>query len=156
MFNHVTMMEREIWEKDKTLINKTINYPRQSMKYIVMLFKKKTVTDSEEYVFPSITSVKVTIEGIPNSVYSQELNLSRLFIEARKVFLDYHIDTMPITKFFNDNKFALAIDLRTFNDNNVSGNGRKILNTHRYLKGGNNSRPNMLHIRCVRRDRKHR
>ena len=93
-----------------------------------MLFKKKTVTDSEEYVFPSIKSVKVTIEGIPNSVYSQGLNMSRLFIEARKVLLNNDTDTLSITDFFN-NKFALAVDLRTFNDNNFSGNGRKILNT---------------------------
>lgn len=101
MFEHITMMERETWGKNTTLINKTINLLRQSMKYIVMLFKKKTLTDSEEYAFPSITNVKVTIEGIPNSVYSQGLNMSRLFIEARKVFLDYEIDTLPITEFFS-------------------------------------------------------
>ena len=54
--------------------------------------------------------------------------MSRLFIEARKVFLDYEIDTLPIPQFFSDNKFPLAINRRTFNDNNISGNGRKILN----------------------------
>ena len=86
VYNHVTMMKREIWGKDTTMINKTINIPRQSMKYIVMLFKKETNTDSEEYAFPSIKSVKVTVEGIPNSVYSEPLNISRLFIESRKVF----------------------------------------------------------------------
>ena len=128
IYNHVTMMEQEVWGKDTTMINKTINIPRQSMKYIVMLFKKKTNTDSEEYAFPSIKSVKVTVEGIPNSVYSQGLNMSQLFIEARKVFLNNDIDTLPITDFFTD-KFALAIDLRTFRDNNVSGNSCKILNT---------------------------
>ena len=31
MFNHITMMEREILGKDTTMINKTINLPRQSM-----------------------------------------------------------------------------------------------------------------------------
>lgn len=45
----------------------------------------KTITDSEEYVFPNIKNIK-TIEGIPNSVYSQGLDISTLFIEARKVF----------------------------------------------------------------------
>lgn len=98
------------------------------MKYIVMLFKKKTLTDSEEYVFPSIKKVDVTIEGIPNSVYSQGLGMSRLFIEARKVFLNRNTDTLSITDFFSKDKFALAIDFRTFADNNVSGNGRKVLN----------------------------
>ena len=124
VFNHVTMMEREIWGKGTTMINKTINLPRKSMKYIAMLFKKKTITDSEEYAYPSIKNEKVTIEGIPNSVYSQGLNMSRLFIEAQKVFLNNDTDTLPIADFLT-NKFALAIDLRTFNNNNVSGNGRK-------------------------------
>ena len=43
----------------------------KSMRAIVCLFSKTTSpTDSEEYLFPNIESVKVTIEGVPNAVYS--------------------------------------------------------------------------------------
>ena len=55
--------------------------------------------------------------------------MSRLFAEARKVFLNHVTDTLQITDFFSKDKFALVIDLRTFPDNDVSGNGRRILNT---------------------------
>ena len=129
VFEDVTFIDEENWGKDTTIINKTINLPCSSMKHIVMLFKKKTLTDSEEYVYPKIKRVDVTIEGNPNSVYSQGLVKSKLFEEARNVFLNYETDTLTLTDFFAKDKFALVIDLRTYPDNDVSGNGRKILNT---------------------------
>ena len=125
----ITFIDEENWGKDTTIINKTINLPCSSMKQVVMLFRKKTLTDSEEYVYPKIKRVDVTIEGNPNSVYSQGSVKSKLFEEARKVFLNYETDTLTLTDFFAKDKFALVIDLRTFPDNSVSGDGRKILNT---------------------------
>ena len=50
-YEHVTLFKREIWDKDATLINENINLPRKSMRPIVMLFKPKTSTNSEEYMF---------------------------------------------------------------------------------------------------------
>ena len=129
VFEDVACIDEENWGKDTTIINKTINLPCSSMKHIVMLFRKKTLTDSEEYVYPKIKRVDVTIEGNPNSVYSQGLTKSKLFEEARKVFLNCETDTLTFTDFFAKDKFALVIDLRTYPDNDVSGDGRKILNT---------------------------
>ena len=129
VFEDVTFIDEENWGKDTTIINKTINLPCSSMKHIVMLFRKKTLTDSEEFVFPKIKRVDVTIEGNPNSVYSQGLVKPKLFEEARMVFLNYETDTLTLTDFFAKDKFALVIDLRTYPDNDVSGDGRKILNT---------------------------
>ena len=129
VFESVAFIDDDNWGKDTTIINKTINLPCSSMKYIVMLFRKTALTDSEEYVFPGIKRVDVTIEGNPNAVYSMGLVKSKLFEEARKVFLDYETDTLALTDFFTKDKFALVIDLRTYPDNNVSGDGRKILNT---------------------------
>ena len=100
-FKNISFVDEMPWGKDTVLINKTINSPCESMGYIVMFFRKNTLTDSEEYVFPNIKRVDVTIEGIPNSIYSQGLGLSRLFSEARKVFLNYETDTLPITDFFS-------------------------------------------------------
>ena len=129
VFEDVTFIDDETWGKDTTIINKTINLPCSSMRYIVMLFRKSALTDSEEYVYPGIKRVDVVIEGNPNAVYSQGLVKSKLFEEARKVFLNYETDTLALTDFFAKDKFALVIDLRTYPDNNVSGDGRKILNT---------------------------
>ena len=136
VFEDVNFIDEENWGKDTTLVNKTINLLCSSMKYIVMLFRKKTLTDSEEYVYPGIKRVDVTIEGNPNSVYSQGLTKPKLFEEARKVFLNYETDTLPLTDFFTKNKFALVIDLRTYPDNDVSGDGRKVLNTQNGISLG--------------------
>ena len=130
-FEYVTLMKTTEWDKDAVLHNETINIPRKSMKAVVLLFKNKTVTDSEEFVYPNITEVKISIEGIPNSVYSQGMPKRRIFEEAYRVF---HCGFTPcdsvvsVEKFFKDS-FALVVDLRTFDDNFVYGNGKKLVNT---------------------------
>ena len=136
VFKDVNFIDEENWGKDTTLVNKTINLPCSSMKYIVMFFRKKTLTDSEEYVYPGIKRVDVTIKGNPNSIYGQGLTKPKLFEEARKVFLNYETDTLSLTDFFAKDKFALVIDLRTYPDNDVSGDGRKVLNTQNGISLG--------------------
>ena len=54
VFEDVQFVDDDNWGKDTTIINKTINLPCSSMKYIVMLFRKKALTDSEEFVFPGL------------------------------------------------------------------------------------------------------
>ena len=128
-FEHVTMMKTTEWDKDNTLVNETINLPRKSMRAIIMLFKSKSPAGSEEYVYPDIDSVKVTIEGVPNSVNSQGIPKSRFYEEASRVFGRYGLSEEIVTmrEFYKD-QFALVIDLRTINDN-VTGTGKKLINT---------------------------
>ena len=128
-FEHVTLMKKTEWSKDSTIINETINVPRRSMKAIVMLFTNKTKTDSEEYIYPNIEKVRVTIEGVPNAVYSQGIPKTRPYEEARRLFGTDEISHQTLTGFFKDKKFALVIDLRTVNDANTYGNSAKIQNT---------------------------
>ena len=130
-FNHVTLMKTVEWDKDATLHNETINIPRKSMKAVVLLFKNKTLTDSEEYVYPNITEVKISVEGIPNSIYSQGIPKSRFFEEAFRIFhcgYESCESIMSLEKFYKD-AFALCIDLRTINDDFVYGDGKKLVNT---------------------------
>ena len=129
-FDHVTLMKTTEWDKDSTLINETINLPRRSMKAVVLLFKSKTPSGSEEYLYPNIQEVKVTIEGVPNSVYSQGIPKSRLHEEAGRLFGRYHNceKTVPIRDFYKD-QFACVVDLRTYEDSNVFGVGKKLVNT---------------------------
>ena len=64
-YEHVTLMRTEEWDKPSTIQNMNINLPRKSMRGIVLLFKSKTLSDSEEFVYTNIDRVKLTIEGIP-------------------------------------------------------------------------------------------
>ena len=84
-YEHATLMKTTEWNRDSTTINKTVNLPRKSMKAVVLLFRNKKITNSEEYVYANIESVKVTIKGIPNLVYSQGILKSRFFEEAMSV-----------------------------------------------------------------------
>jgi hypothetical protein len=69
-------------------------------------------------------------------VYSQGIPKTRLFEEAKRVFVDRDLSGkygelagQTLTGFFKLNKFALVVDLRTVNDFKFYGNGAKILNT---------------------------
>ena len=132
-YNHVTLMKTVEWDKDATLHNETINIPWKSMKAVV-LFRNKTVTDSEQFVYPNITEVKISVEGVPNSIYSQGLPKRRFFEEAFRIFhrgpsrYENSDTVMSIEKFYKDS-FALCVDLRTLDDNFVYGTGKKLVNT---------------------------
>ena len=92
-YKHRTLMKTTVWDKATVLVNENVNFPRKSMRAIVYLFSKTTSpTDSEEYLFPNIEKVKVTMEGVPNAVYSQasylmQSNLTEYFkaISAKRV-----------------------------------------------------------------------
>ena len=110
--------------------HKNINIPRKSLRSIVLLFTKGTRSDSEEYLHPNITEIKLTIEGVPNSVYSQGIPNSRFYEEAKRLFSQKKVKDqfMTVAKFYKD-KFALVIDLRSHEEVNKTAHGKKIVNT---------------------------
>ena len=70
-----------------TLWNINLNVPARSMKGILMLFEAPTDAfdrDTEDFYNPKITKVEVTIEGIPNQLYSQGMRAYQQWDEARK------------------------------------------------------------------------
>ena len=72
-FVSVTHSRLSNWGKDQTDINETIDLPRDSMRAIVMLFKYADTMDSEEYIFPKIKKVLISVDRNPNTVYSREV-----------------------------------------------------------------------------------
>ena len=71
-YEHITLMQTSVWPAVSTLINENINIPRKSMKAIVLLFTNTTRKDSEEYIYPNITKVKLTIEGVRQTKYTRK------------------------------------------------------------------------------------
>ena len=78
-YEHVTLMKTVVWAAASTLLNENINVPRRSMRSIVLLFTKQTRADREEFLYPDINEVKLTIEAVPNNVYSQGVPKSRFY-----------------------------------------------------------------------------
>ena len=94
---------------------------------MVILFKYADTEDSEEYIYPNITKVDVTIDGRPNAVYSNGMSTDDLYREAKRIF---HVNDSNMTEAkFYDKKFALVVDLRCMDDNNAINSGSNIIGT---------------------------
>ena len=102
------------------------------MEAVVLLFTKKDAEDSEEFVFPKLTRVNVTVEGNPNDIYSEGLAKRDMYREAIRFSstCEKYLGSKCVSrrKFYTD-KFACVIDFRTVDDENVSGSGRKLVGT---------------------------
>ena len=85
LYENVTLMQTSVWDASSTLIDENINIPSKSMKAVVLLFTNTTKKDSEEFIYPNITKVKLTIEGVPNQIYSQGIPKSRFYDEAKRL-----------------------------------------------------------------------
>ena len=67
----------EISKPDNSVINEHINVPRRSMTGILCLFNDAITAgtrDSEKFVNPAMLSVAININGMPNKLYSKEMN----------------------------------------------------------------------------------
>ena len=130
-FDYTTLLKTLEWRKDSTREVIDINIPRESLKAVALLCTQKKPTDSEEFYNAEVESVKVTIEGNPNSVYSQGLKRSQIYEEAKRFFGTQKDKTNDnLTKLnFLKSKYALVIDMRTVNEENVVHSGRLLVGT---------------------------
>ena len=127
--------------KSDTLWNINLNVPAKSMKGILMLFEDPERTNTEVYYNPKITKVEITIEGVPNQLYSQGMKAYQQWDEINKYFAltskrnkttdsvlkDIHFADTILDKYLTS-RYALWLDLRTTDDNSLHGSGRRIEN----------------------------
>ncbi|MCG7888993.1 MAG: hypothetical protein N0C80_01725, partial [Candidatus Thiodiazotropha endolucinida] len=127
--------------KSDTLWNINLNVPARSMKGILMLFEDPERASTEEYYNPEITKVEMTIEGIPNQLYSQGMKAYQQWDEINKFFAlnskrnketnmiakELYFTNTILEKYLTNN-YALWLDLRSIDDNTLHGSGRRIEN----------------------------
>ena len=118
-----------------SVINEHVNVPRRSMTGLLFLFTAPSVAgtrDSEKFVNPDITSVKIDIDGVPNMLYSRGMIPTDLY---KSILQRFTGDTSVKEKdFYTNDKFALWIDLRTHSDNNIHGSGLALRDTRDGVK----------------------
>ena len=131
-------------DKSDTLWNINLNVPARSMKGILMLFEDSPsafARTTESFYNPKIEKVEVTIEGIPNQLYSQGMRAYQQWDEAKKflaagskrypevaaVAKDLALADVSLTDFLTT-KYSLWLDLRTSDDDRLHGSGRRVEN----------------------------
>ena len=111
------------------------------MKGILLLFEDPERTSTEKYYNPKIEKVEMTIEGVPNQLYSQGMRAYQQWDEINRFFAltskrnketdmiakDLYFTNASLTKYLTDN-YALWLDLRTTDDNTLHGSGRRVEN----------------------------
>ena len=87
-----------------------------------------------------ITKVEVTVEGVPNELYAQNMGYIHQYDEIVKHFAegqlkvagaiqkDLQLHNISITSCYTD-KYALWLDFRTMDNNRLHSSGRRLENT---------------------------
>ena len=91
LYDRVLRHRKMTMDKSNTLWNINLIVPARSMKGILMLFKhvaaqQPFARNTEAFYNPQITKVEITIEGIPNQLYSQGMRAYQMWDEAKKLF----------------------------------------------------------------------
>ena len=122
-----------------------ISSPSKSFKGVLLIFTKersatKFTRDTEEFFNPKITKVEVTVEGVPNELYAQNMEYRHQYDEIVKHFAegwlkeagaiqkDLQLHNVNIASYYTD-KYALWLDFRTIDDNRLHGSGRRLEST---------------------------
>ena len=117
-----------------------INSPSKSLKGVLLIFTKERIAtkftrDTEEFFNPKITKVEVTVEGVPNELYAQNMEYRHQYDEIVKHFAegwlkeagtiqkDLQLHKVNIASYYTD-KYALWLDFRTIDDNRLHSSGR--------------------------------
>ena len=119
------------------------------MKGLLLLFEDATAGGlayaryTENYYNPKITITDVIVEGVPNQIYSQNMRSYHICEKAKKLFssspsskrdpeaavAEMHLALSCVTfPSFLATKFCVWLDLRTTDDKQLHGNGRRIEN----------------------------
>ena len=131
--------------KSDTSFSVDINSPSKSLKGVLLIFTQersatKFARDTKEFYNPKIMKVEVTVEGVPNELYSQSMQYYHQYDEIVKHFAegrlkeagafqkDLQLHNVNIASYYTD-KYTLWLDFRTIDDNRLHGSGRRLENT---------------------------
>ena len=125
--------------KSDTMWNSSFNTPRKSLKGILVQFEeeKSYTRDTSNFYNPGIQKVSVTVEGKPDQLYAQGMRSFEQYDEARKYFAEGRLANEVQAQLqlydvslgeYLVNKYALWLDFRMIDENELHGTGRKIEN----------------------------
>ena len=116
----------EISKPGDSVINEHINVPRRSMSGVLCLFNEIPTAgtrDAEKFVNPAMLTVAININGMPNKLYSKNMQTTDFYESMLKRMEPLGGDMIYPSNFFTGGRFGLWVDLRTFPDSEIHGGG---------------------------------
>ena len=143
LYDRILRHRKIIVNKSDTVWNWTFNTPCKSLKGILVLFEEERsyTRDMSKFYNPKILKVSVIMEGKPNQLYAQGMRSFEQYDKICKYFAEgkqRDNDANEIQKHLQlydlslgeylVNKYALWLDFRTIDENELQGTGRRIEN----------------------------
>ena len=143
MYDRILRHRKIIVNKSDTVWNWSFNTPCKSLKGILVLFEEERsyTRDTSKFYNPKIQKVSVIVEGKPNQLYAQRMRSFEQYDEICKYFTEgkqRDNDAKEIQKHLKlydlslgeylVSKYALWLDFRTIDENELHGTGRRIEN----------------------------
>ena len=143
LYDRILRHRKIIVNKKDTVWNCAFNTPCKSLKGILVLFEEEGLytQDTSKFYNPKIQKVSVIVEGKPNQLYTQGMRAFEKYDEACKYFAEgsqkdnnanevqKHLQLHNVSvEEYLVNKYALWLDFRTIDENELHGTGRHIEN----------------------------
>ena len=143
LYNRILRHRKIIVNKSDTVWNWAFDMPCKSLKDILILFgeEKAYTRDTSKFYNLGIQKVSVIVEGKPNQLYAQGMRSFEKYDEACKYFAErsqkdnntnevqkhLQLHNLSVGEYLV-NKYALWIDFRTIDENELHRTGRRIEN----------------------------
>ena len=143
LYDRILIQRKIIVNKSDTVWNWAFNMLCKSLKGILVLFEEERsyTRDRSKFYNPKIQKVSVIVEGKPNQLYAQGMRSFEQYDETRKYFAEgkqRDNDANEIQKHLQlynlslgeylVNRYALWLDFRMIDENELHGTGRHIEN----------------------------
>ena len=143
LYDRILRHRKIIVNKKDTVWNWAFNTPCKSLKGILVLFEEETpyTRDTSRFYNPKIQKVSVIVEGKPNQLYAQGMRSFEQYDEIFKYFaegkqrdndaneIQKHLQLYNLSlEEYLVNRYALWLDFRTIDENELYGTGRHIEN----------------------------
>ena len=140
LYDRVIQHSQILVNKSDTKWNWSFNDTCKSLKGILVLFEEERpfIRDMSKFYNPKIQKVSVTVEGKPNQLYSHGMRSFEQYDEAHKYFAEgrlanevqaqLQLHDVSVGEYLVD-KYALWLDFRTIDENELHRMRRQIGNT---------------------------
>ena len=139
LYYRILRHRKIIVNKSDTVWNWAFNTPCKSLKGILVLFEeeKAFARDTSKFYNPKIQKGSIIVEGKPNQLYVQGMRSFEQYDEICKYFTEGRLanDVQAQLQLYDVslgeylvNKYALWLDFRMIDENELHGTGRRIEN----------------------------